>query len=295
MDEPGPARPRSVRRLPLQRYHGQLGTQATHLGDADGQLTDRERRQISRHPRAGLVFGAGGRAAQQADGRRRTRRGTMRPIERPQLLPSKSRTHISEIHRANSDALSASYARRNAHWEKNSARVYLCCHCLIYAFFILVGTQVVFALNQTLHHQESLRAGDRPTPYTTDDLIKHYNCGDLNAVIFSHDTAQVLLLDICAVEAPHSGLNNDFNYYYAIEKEITIKYFSEFSYRIWMNTAQVWVREEDLEEVLFSYEETFLRLCFLYGLVSELFDNCPSVDPSYVIFILKIHLFCYLY
>ncbi|KAK4009268.1 Uncharacterized protein APZ42_012621 [Daphnia magna] len=52
-------------------------------------------------------------------------------------------------------------------------------------------SQVVFALNQTLHHQESLRAGDHSVPYTTDDLIKHYNCGDLNAVIFSHDTAQV--------------------------------------------------------------------------------------------------------
>jgi hypothetical protein len=50
---------------------------------------------------------------------------------------------------------------------------------------------VVFALNQTLHHQESLRTGDHSTPYTTDDLIKHYNCGDLNAVIFSQDTAQV--------------------------------------------------------------------------------------------------------
>lgn len=52
-------------------------------------------------------------------------------------------------------------------------------------------SQVVFALNQTLHHQESLRTGDHSTPYTTDDLIKHYNCGDLNAVIFSQDTAQV--------------------------------------------------------------------------------------------------------
>ena len=26
------------------------------------------------------------------------------------------------------------------------------------------------------------------------DLIKHYNCGDLNAVIFNHDTSQVRLL-----------------------------------------------------------------------------------------------------
>ena len=52
---------------------------------------------------------------------------------------------------------------------------------------------MIFALNQTLHHQESLRAGDNSKPYTTDDLIKHYNCGDLNAVIFSHDTAQVFI------------------------------------------------------------------------------------------------------
>lgn len=28
-------------------------------------------------------------------------------------------------------------------------------------------------------------------PYTTDDLIQHYNCGDLNSIIFNHDTAQV--------------------------------------------------------------------------------------------------------
>ena len=29
-------------------------------------------------------------------------------------------------------------------------------------------------------------------PYTTNDLITHYNCGDLNTVIYSHDTAQVI-------------------------------------------------------------------------------------------------------
>lgn len=27
--------------------------------------------------------------------------------------------------------------------------------------------------------------------YTTDDLIRHYNCGDLNAVVFGQDTAPV--------------------------------------------------------------------------------------------------------
>ncbi|XP_072716109.1 metalloprotease TIKI1 [Ciconia boyciana] len=52
-------------------------------------------------------------------------------------------------------------------------------------------SQVVFALNQTLLQQESLRAGSFQIPYTTEDLIKHYNCGDLSSIIFNHDTSQV--------------------------------------------------------------------------------------------------------
>ncbi|XP_062456120.1 metalloprotease TIKI1 [Rhea pennata] len=52
-------------------------------------------------------------------------------------------------------------------------------------------SQVIFALNQTLLQQESLRAGSFQIPYTTEDLIKHYNCGDLNSIIFNHDTSQV--------------------------------------------------------------------------------------------------------
>ncbi|XP_026521481.1 metalloprotease TIKI2 [Notechis scutatus] len=51
-------------------------------------------------------------------------------------------------------------------------------------------SQVLFALNQTLLQHESLRAGSWQAPYTTEDLIKHYNCGDLNAVIFNHDSSQ---------------------------------------------------------------------------------------------------------
>uniref|UniRef100_H0VJX9 Metalloprotease TIKI n=1 Tax=Cavia porcellus TaxID=10141 RepID=H0VJX9_CAVPO len=51
--------------------------------------------------------------------------------------------------------------------------------------------QVLFALNQTLLQHESVRAGSLQVPYTTEDLIKHYNCGDLNAVIFNHDTSQL--------------------------------------------------------------------------------------------------------
>ncbi|XP_010073419.1 PREDICTED: metalloprotease TIKI1-like [Pterocles gutturalis] len=57
--------------------------------------------------------------------------------------------------------------------------------------FLSVYLQVVFALNQTLLHQESLRTGSFQIPYTTEDLIKHYNCGDLSSIIFNHDTSQV--------------------------------------------------------------------------------------------------------
>ncbi|KAM8983870.1 metalloprotease TIKI1 isoform 4-T4 [Ara ararauna] len=52
-------------------------------------------------------------------------------------------------------------------------------------------SQVVFALNQTLLQQESLRAGSLQIPYTTEDLIKHYNCGDLSSIVFNHDASQV--------------------------------------------------------------------------------------------------------
>ncbi|XP_011539746.1 metalloprotease TIKI2 isoform X6 [Homo sapiens] len=52
-------------------------------------------------------------------------------------------------------------------------------------------SQVLFALNQTLLQQESVRAGSLQASYTTEDLIKHYNCGDLSAVIFNHDTSQL--------------------------------------------------------------------------------------------------------
>lgn len=60
-------------------------------------------------------------------------------------------------------------------------------------FLPLPLPQVVFALNQTLFQQESLRAGSFQIPYTTEDLIKHYNCGDLSSIIFNHDTSQVSL------------------------------------------------------------------------------------------------------
>ncbi|KAL1270044.1 hypothetical protein QQF64_032333 [Cirrhinus molitorella] len=50
---------------------------------------------------------------------------------------------------------------------------------------------VLFALNQTLLQHESLRAGILQDAFTTEDLITHYNCGDLNSIIFNHDTSQL--------------------------------------------------------------------------------------------------------
>ncbi|KAM6962540.1 metalloprotease TIKI2 [Aplochiton taeniatus] len=52
-------------------------------------------------------------------------------------------------------------------------------------------SQVLFALNQTLLQHESARAGTLQGSYTTEDLITHYNCGDLNSIIFNHDTSQL--------------------------------------------------------------------------------------------------------
>lgn len=56
----------------------------------------------------------------------------------------------------------------------------------------LNNTQVIFALNQTLNFQEKLRAGKATLAYSTDDLIDHYNCGDLNTVLsFSTQTGRL--------------------------------------------------------------------------------------------------------
>ncbi|XP_076814225.1 metalloprotease TIKI1-like [Clavelina lepadiformis] len=52
-------------------------------------------------------------------------------------------------------------------------------------------SQVIFALNHTLTIQEQLRHGKTEVPFTTDDLINQYNCGELDSAIFDKDTTQV--------------------------------------------------------------------------------------------------------
>lgn len=58
--------------------------------------------------------------------------------------------------------------------------------------FLSLILQVLFALNHTLWMQEDLRRGNNPhpTPSAT-DLIGHYNCGNLDEVLFSLDSGQV--------------------------------------------------------------------------------------------------------
>lgn len=52
-------------------------------------------------------------------------------------------------------------------------------------------SQVIFALNQTLNQHENIRRGRLRSKLTTDDLISHYNCGNLNEIIFNQDTINV--------------------------------------------------------------------------------------------------------
>lgn len=55
----------------------------------------------------------------------------------------------------------------------------------------LESSQVVFALNQTLRQHEDIRRGRWRQRITTDDLIRHYNCGDLNEMILNYDNSRV--------------------------------------------------------------------------------------------------------
>ena len=54
-----------------------------------------------------------------------------------------------------------------------------------------LSLQVLFALNQTLWQHESYRLRKSAIPYTTDDLIYHYNCGNLNNIIFNRDSSPI--------------------------------------------------------------------------------------------------------
>uniref|UniRef100_H2Y5B0 Metalloprotease TIKI n=1 Tax=Ciona savignyi TaxID=51511 RepID=H2Y5B0_CIOSA len=66
-------------------------------------------------------------------------------------------------------------------------------------------SQVLFALNHTLTLQEKIRRGKMRLPYSTDDLINTYNCGDLNSLIFGKGTSQIPHLKNSDVENNETG------------------------------------------------------------------------------------------
>ncbi|NWQ83474.1 TIKI2 Metalloprotease, partial [Columbina picui] len=77
--------------------------------------------------------------------------------------------------------------------------------------------QVVFALNQTLLQQESLRAGSFQIPYTTEDLVKQYSCGDLTSIIFNQDTSQVPNFINATLPAPEHVTAQEIDTYFRQE------------------------------------------------------------------------------
>ena len=58
--------------------------------------------------------------------------------------------------------------------------------CILVSELLLL--QVAFALDQTLKQQENLRLGIKSHHFSTDDLIRHYRRGNLDAVIFNQET-----------------------------------------------------------------------------------------------------------
>ncbi|CAL1283364.1 unnamed protein product [Larinioides sclopetarius] len=77
-------------------------------------------------------------------------------------------------------------------------------------------SQVLFALNHTLLQHE-LRESEMHSSYTTDDLIRHYNCGDLNSVVFGQDTAPVPNLSNNSLSEEDAALARNIDLYFRQE------------------------------------------------------------------------------
>lgn len=77
--------------------------------------------------------------------------------------------------------------------------------------------QVLFALNHTLLQHEELRENEMHSTYTTDDLIRHYNCGDLNAVVFGQDTAPVPAITNWTLSEEDAAFAKNIDHYFRQE------------------------------------------------------------------------------
>ncbi|CAL1283366.1 unnamed protein product [Larinioides sclopetarius] len=77
-------------------------------------------------------------------------------------------------------------------------------------------SQVLFALNHTLLQHE-LRESEMHSSYTTEDLIRHYNCGDLNSEVFGQDTAPVPNLSNNSLSDEDATLAHNIDLYFRQE------------------------------------------------------------------------------
>ena len=72
--------------------------------------------------------------------------------------------------------------------ELSALGIFIAIQCL--NLFDVFYLQVLFALDQTLKQHERRRSKSETMP-DNDDLIRHYNCGDLKSVLFKKDTLKV--------------------------------------------------------------------------------------------------------
>ena len=68
--------------------------------------------------------------------------------------------------------------------------------------------QIIFALNQTRLQREPA-SRQLSGPLHTEDLLKHWNCGDLGSIIFSRDSSQMRALDSCPAQHTFKCKNKD--------------------------------------------------------------------------------------
>lgn len=77
----------------------------------------------------------------------------------------------------------------------------------------------IFALNQTLQQHENIRHGTYNIDGSnTDELIKHYNCGNLNDIVFNQSTSQVIPQRHCS-PLIRALLNFIFNFVASLSEE----------------------------------------------------------------------------
>ena len=58
-----------------------------------------------------------------------------------------------------------------------------------------ISIQVILALKQTLILHEKVRRGEQNLPFSTEQLIYHYNCGDLKDVLLSQEASSIANLE----------------------------------------------------------------------------------------------------